>query len=119
MNISGMLIHRAHGTGAFLVLDILAGAVCVLAVGLGCRKHFTGTLGLVAIYSVKINSVSHVDVNQFPNNLHMQIFQLLVPNIATLVLSVTYYIQHHVLRNAVLHAVREELFVNSWYPVMH
>ena len=77
------------------------------------------TLGLVAIYSVKINSVSHVDVNQFPNNLHMQIFQLLVPNIATLVLSVTYYIQHHVLRNAVLHAVREELFANSWYPVMH
>ncbi len=42
-------MHRAHGTGAFLILTLFAGALTAALVGLGYRKHFTGALGLGAI----------------------------------------------------------------------
>ncbi len=43
------LVHRAHGTGAFLILTLFAGALTAALFGLGFRKHFTGALGLGAI----------------------------------------------------------------------
>ena len=77
------------------------------------------TLGIMVLYTKKINSASHLEVNSFPNNLHMQIYQLLVPNLVSLILTLTYYIQHHVMRNAILQVLRETLSSNSWYSVAH
>jgi len=76
------------------------------------------TLGFIAVYSIKINSLSHLDVNEYPDNLHMQIFQLLVPNLASVMMSMAYYAEHSMLRNALIQTVHEQLRINSVYPVI-
>ena len=75
------------------------------------------TLGFVALYTVKINSLSHTDVNEYPNSLYMQIFQLLVPNITALISSMTYYFEHKALRRAIFEIFREKFKINFVYPV--
>jgi hypothetical protein len=76
------------------------------------------TLGFIAVYSIKINSLSHLDVNGYPDNLHMQIFQLLVPNLASVMMSMAYYAEHSMLRNALIQTVHEQLRINLVYPVI-
>jgi hypothetical protein len=57
--------------------------------------------------TMKANSMTNLDVKEFPNSLFMQIFQLIAINMFGLTLSVVYYIKHKIMAKAIYLSVKE------------
>jgi hypothetical protein len=63
-------------------------------------------LGTLVFFTIKINAMNQLQVVQYPNNLYMQMFQLLLPNLAALALSSSHYLNHKELRNSAIQGLR-------------
>lgn len=76
------------------------------------------TMFLVSLSAIKINSMTQLTVNEYPNYLHMQLYQLLMPNLVAFVVTVVYYLGHPIFRNAFVQNIRDHFQLGSGYPVL-
>ena len=76
------------------------------------------TFFFVSFSAIKINSMTQLTVNEYPNYLQMQIFQLLMPNLVAFVISIVYYLGHPIFRNAFVQNIRDHFQLGPVYPIL-
>ena len=70
--------------------------------------------GMFAILNLKVNRFTQLELNLYPNYYFMIAFQLFVPPVMSLCLSIMYYCRHSLLRNAVQRQIKEVLVEKFW-----